>query len=92
MISRLLALASVAALAGCASYNDEQLETRVITKGIHSGTEYGVRTRTLQGVGGEYTQTSVTLNSLTSVCIPDSPGDCERAARILADVCTVNDR
>lgn len=91
MIIRLLALACVSALAGCANYSNEQVESRVISKGIHAGTEYGIRTRSFQGVNGAYTQSSVSLNSRSSVCVPDSPGDCERAASILADVCSVND-
>lgn len=85
MTVRYWALTCVATLTACTTISEEQVETRTINSGFYAGTEYQVRTRTMQGSRGAYTQTSVALNGLTKVCILDSPGDCDRAARNLAD-------
>ena len=80
-----LALVSLATLAACSTVVDEKTTTAVLRDGFYAGTQYQIRTRTMQGANGTYTQTSVVYNGVTAVCIPDSPGDCENAARNLID-------
>ena len=82
---RFLALASLTILVSCTTIVEETTTTAVLRNGLNAGTEYQIRTRTLQGPNGIYTQTSVLYNGVSNVCILDSPGDCEAAARNLID-------
>lgn len=85
MKCRMMALASLTILVSCTTIVDEKTTTAVLSSGFNAGTEYQIRTRQLQGSGGTYTQTSVVYRGVSQVCILDSPGDCESAARDLID-------
>jgi hypothetical protein len=85
MKSMFPALVALTTLGACSTVVDEQTTTAVLRNGLNAGTEYQIRTRTIQGASGTYTQTSVVYNGTPQTCILDSPGDCEEAARNLID-------
>lgn len=79
------------ALSACSNVVNEQSTTAFLTAGINAGEEYQIRTRTFQGSSGTFDQTTVVYRGISKVCILDSPGDCEAAARNLIDGIDIRD-
>lgn len=63
-------------LSACATVSDETFRTIMV-----DGESYQVRIRTLEGQNGPVKQSSVWVKGGYSLCIIDSPGDCEAAIR-----------
>lgn len=74
-------------LAACATVEDQTGEVKVLPDGFYAGTRYIQRTQVISGPQGPYERTSVVFRSVSRVCNPDSPNDCEKAARALIDEC-----
>ncbi|WP_187429471.1 hypothetical protein ROLI_032610 [Roseobacter fucihabitans] len=78
MIQKMAFISATAllALGACATVSSETISTVVV-----DGEAYDVRTRTIEGANGSYETSSVRVNARYYLCILDSPGDCEAAAR-----------
>jgi hypothetical protein len=63
-------------LSACATVTNETFSTIMV-----DGESYKVRERTLEGRNGPIKQSSVWVKGGYSLCIIDSPGDCEAAIR-----------
>lgn len=63
-------------LSACATETGETFSTIMV-----DGESYQVRERTLEGRNGPFKQSSVWVKGGYSLCIIDSPGDCEAAIR-----------
>ena len=80
MVRRSFCLAGTFFLSACASGTEESRSTITV-----DGEQYELRTTTLAGPTGSYQQSSVKVRNQFYLCVPDSPGDCEAAARIARD-------
>jgi hypothetical protein len=80
-----LVAAATLSISACATIENESSTTAVLSSGFNAGERYQIRTRTMSGPNGSFQQTSVVYKGISRVCIPDSPGDCEKAARLLID-------
>lgn len=87
MSIRLTIGAVLIALSACATIENEQTEVKELPDGFYAGTQYLLRTQTVNGSQGQFERTSVVYKGRSRVCIKDSPRDCELAARALIDAC-----
>lgn len=85
MSAKYLLVAGAVFLSACASVTTENRTAAEVQVGFYEGEQYEVRTRQFQGATGPFEQTSVVYRGFTKTCIPDSPDDCERAARLLIE-------
>lgn len=85
MSLKFIAPVSLVVLTACASVATETRTPATLEDGFFAGERYEVRTRLIEGPQGDYEQTSVVYRGLSRTCIPDSPNDCERAARGLIE-------
>ncbi len=73
---RSLAALALLALGACATASADRLSTVTV-----DGREYELRTRTIDGPGGQFETTSVRVRGGYALCKIDSPGDCAAAVR-----------
>ncbi|MCV3272591.1 hypothetical protein [Roseobacter sinensis] len=85
MTLKTIAPIALLALTACASVATETRTPATLQDGFFAGERYEIRTRLIEGPEGNYEQTSVVYRGLSRTCIPDSPQDCERAARGLIE-------
>lgn len=78
-------LVAMVFLASCATVTSETSTPKVLESGFYAGERYTLRQRQMEGRNGPFVQTSVVYRGVSSLCIIDSPGDCEIAARNLID-------
>lgn len=76
MRPRILLVACVVLLAACSAVIEESTSTITV-----DGRSYDLRERILDGPNGPVKQTSVWVKGGYSLCLIDSPGDCEAAVR-----------
>lgn len=87
MKAHFIAFAALALLtSGCASVISDTRVPMIVQGGAYKGEEYDLRTLTLQGRNGPYTQTQVVYRGVTRPCLIDSPTDCDKIAnQVISD-------
>ncbi len=82
---KFIAPAGLMLLTACATVATETRTPATLQDGFFAGQRYEIRTRLIEAPEGNYEQTSVVYRGISRTCIPDSPRDCERAARGLIE-------